>query len=125
MWERHTDHTGRTRGHTHGRVGSSPGLRIGRLETLIVLVGIYTFFVTFKPSEPFLVIFLRCVKKISRDDVSFAVFPIWTPALAALLPIMCALAELIGYKLVVVLGAACRLITVMVLLVPFTDHLSL
>ena len=98
------------------------GLRIGRLETLIVLVGIYTFFVTFKPSEPFLVIFLRCVKKISRDDVSFAVFPIWTFAYLALLPIMCALAELIGYKLVVVLGAACRLITVMVLLVPFTDH---
>lgn len=93
-----------------------------RDQALICLVCVFTFFVTFKPSEPFLVIFLRCVKMISRDDVSFGIFPVWTFAYLGLLPILCSLAELIGYKLVVILGAVCRLFTVMLLLVPFSDH---
>lgn len=88
---------------------------------LLVLICAYTSFITFKPSEPFLVAFLQCEKNITRSAIIHDVFPVWSYAYLALLPVLCAAAELIGCKIVVLMGAACRLVTVMLLLWPITD----
>ena len=88
---------------------------------ILLLICLFTGLVTFKPSEPFLVAFLDCDKSISPHNVIHAVFPVWSYSYLGLLPFVCAAAELIGHKPVVILGAACRLITVLLLLWPMTD----
>ena len=44
--------------------------------------------IAFKPSEPFLVSYMRCIKLIPSHIVIHEVFPVWTYAYLALLPCM-------------------------------------
>jgi hypothetical protein len=92
-----------------------------RENRLIWYVCIFTSLVTFKPSEPFLVLFLECFKDISRESVIHDIFPVWTYSYLGLLPVLCAAAEIVGLRQIVVLGAACRLVTQLLVLWPFTD----
>ena len=66
-------------------------------------------------------VFLNCEKAISRKNIIQSVFPVWSYAYLALLPFTSAAAELIGHKVVVLLGAACRFATALLLLWPLTD----
>lgn len=88
---------------------------------VLALVCLFTAFVAFKPSEPFLVAFMDCDKHISRHAIIHEVFPVWSWSYLAVLPFVCATAELAGHKFIVLLGAVCRLLTACLLLWPFTD----
>ncbi len=87
----------------------------------LVVVSCFTGLSYFKPSEPFLVAFLECVKSVADADVVQRIFPLWTYAYLGLLPVLCLFAELIGYRAVVLLGAVGRLATCALLLSPVTD----
>lgn len=83
---------------------------------LLGLVCAYTALITFKPSEPFLYALLHCSKGLSSDEVTYSVYPFWTYAYLALLPSLSAVAEVVGCRTVVVLGALGRLSTLLLLL---------
>lgn len=87
---------------------------------LLAIICMYTALITFKPSEPFLVKFFECIKGIPYHAINADIFPIWSYAYLALLPPMAAMAELIGHRRVVLLGAIGRLLTIVILLVPFS-----
>ena len=77
--------------------------------------------IAFKPSEPFLVSYMRCIKLIPSHYVIHEVFPVWTYAYLALLPCMSILAELIGYRLVVLIGVLGRIFTLFLMLSPVSN----
>ena len=88
-----------------------------------VLLGLVAFFaglIAFKPSEPFLVAFLTCLKGLTRDQVTDDVYPVWTYSYLGLLPLLSVLAEVAGYRQVVLLGVLGRVATLLVLLLPFS-----
>ena len=92
-----------------------------RPARLLLLLCGYTAMITFKPSEPFLVKFLEDNKNISHTDVLHEIFPVWSYAYLALLPVLCAAAELVGHRRIVFLGVICRIATTLLLLWPSTD----
>lgn len=92
-----------------------------RHTNVLLLVCTYSFLIVFKPSEPFLVAFMECDKFIPGHDVIHTIFPVWSYAYLALLPITSASAELVGLKTVVLAGVVGRLITLTLLLAPPTD----
>ena len=85
---------------------------------LLLVVGLYSACVAFKPSEPFLVAFLECFKGISHSSVVYEVFPVWTYSYLLLLPPLAAGAELVGHRQIVLLGASARFGTTLILLLP-------
>ncbi|KAL1525570.1 hypothetical protein AB1Y20_020424 [Prymnesium parvum] len=92
-----------------------------RPSRLLALISAFSALVAFKPSEPFLVSYMHCVKLIPSHDVIHQVFPVWTYAYLALLPCMSVLAELIGYRLVVLTGVLGRILTLAIILLPLSD----
>ena len=88
-------------------------MRLPELSTL-AHVSLFTFFLTFKPSEPFLYPFMSCVRKIKSPTT--LVFPYWTYAQLAFLPVLALASELIGYRSVVITGVVGRLSTLIILL---------
>ena len=87
----------------------------------LTLVCAFSALVAFKPSDPFLVAFLKCVKELSAHDVIHKVFPVWTYAYLGLLPALSIAAEVIGYRWVVLIGVLGRLATLIMLLLPSTS----
>ena len=73
------------------------------------------FLLSFKPSEPFLVAYLSCDKGLPKQTVISDIFPFWTYAYLALLPSLSAIAELVGYRAVVIVGMCGRLLTLILL----------
>jgi len=51
---------------------------------VLALVCAFSGLVAFKPSEPFLVVFLRCVKQLSRHEIFKEVYPVLPPSPARL-----------------------------------------
>ena len=112
---------------------------------VLALVCAFSSLVAFKPSEPFIVVFLRCVKQLSRQEIFKEVYPVssealrlhhtrrrltrqathsvqvWTYAYLGLLPALSALAEFVGYRWVVLIGVLGRLATLALLLAPSTN----
>uniref|UniRef100_A0A7S0PZN8 Solute carrier family 40 protein n=1 Tax=Coccolithus braarudii TaxID=221442 RepID=A0A7S0PZN8_9EUKA len=84
--------------------------------SLLLIVCALSALVSFKPSEPFLVAFLHCVKELSTSTVYHSIFPLWTYAYLALLPSLSAAAELIGCRTVVFIGMAGRVATLLIML---------
>lgn len=85
---------------------------------LLALICGFSALISFKPSEPFLVSYMHCIKLIPSHAVIHEVFPVWTYAYLALLPCMSVLSELIGYRFIVVMGVIGRLSTLSLLLIP-------
>ena len=79
------------------------------------LVCAFVFLLSFKPSEPFLVAYLSCDKGLPKQTVISDIFPFWTYAYLALLPSLSAIAELVGYRAVVIVGMCGRLLTLILL----------
>jgi len=52
---------------------------------VLALVCAFSGLVAFKPSEPFIVVFLRCVKQLSRQEIFKDVYPVLLPVLPACL----------------------------------------
>lgn len=65
---------------------------------VLVLVCAFTACLTFKPSEPFLVVFMACVRGVPHSAIIDAIFPLWTYAQLALLPMLSVASELVGYR---------------------------
>jgi hypothetical protein len=89
-------------------------------SSLLAVVCLYTALIAFKPSEPFLFVFFECIKGIPAEAINANIFPVWSYAYLALLPPLAALAELVGHRHVVLLGAIGRLLTIIIMLVPFS-----
>jgi hypothetical protein len=83
---------------------------------VLALVCTFTAFLTFKPSEPYLVVFLNCVRGVPHSTIIDSIFPAWTYAQLALLPLLAAASELIGYRFVVLCGMAGRNATLLILI---------
>jgi len=83
---------------------------------VLALVCGFTALQTFKPSEPYLVPFMHCVRGVPRSTIVDSIFPFWTYAQLALLPLLSAGSELFGYRAVVLLGMLGRLATLLLLL---------
>lgn len=90
-------------------------------HALLALVCGFSALIAFKPSEPFLVSYMHCIKQIPSSVVLHIVFPVWTYAYLGLLPLFCVLAEMIGYRTVVLGGVFGRIITLVILLAPQSD----
>lgn len=87
-------------------------------SSLLAVVCLFTALIAFKPSEPFLFVFFECIKGIRAEAINADIFPVWSYAYLALLPPLAALAELVGHRHVVLLGAIGRLLTIIIMLVP-------
>lgn len=83
---------------------------------VLALVCTFTAFLTFKPSEPYLVVFLNCVRSVPHSTIVNSIFPAWTYAQLALLPLLATASELIGYRFVVLCGMAGRNATLLILI---------
>jgi hypothetical protein len=83
---------------------------------VMALVCTFTAFLTFKPSEPYLVVFLNCVRGVPHSTIIDSIFPAWTYAQLALLPLLATASELIGYRFVVLCGMAGRNATLLILI---------
>ena len=83
---------------------------------VLALVCGFTALQTFKPSEPYLVPFMHCVRGVPRSTIVDSIFPFWTYAQLALLPLLSAGSELVGYRAVVLVGMLGRLATLLLLL---------
>lgn len=83
---------------------------------VLALVCTFTAFLTFKPSEPYLVVFLNCVRGVPHSTIIDSIFPAWTYAQLALLPLLATASELIGYRFVVLCGMAGRNATLLILI---------
>lgn len=88
---------------------------------LLVVICVFTALVSFKPSEPFLVAFLNCIKGIPLEQIRYEVFPFWSYGYLIMLPVLCAVAELIGYKAAVIIGASGRLLSSLVVVLRISD----
>ena|SRR3990167_4128010 len=91
-----------------------------RLVLGVVFVLIYSFFSNFKVSEAYLVTYLIDYKGFSSDQVFQDIFPIWTYSFLIFVIILGPTAELIQYKLCVVLGGISLVTTNLLVILPIT-----
>jgi len=82
----------------------------------VIKFSVFSFLVSFKPSEPFLVDFFIS-KDITHNEIIFDIFPIWTYSLLGCLLISLILGEWIGYKKVILMGVVSNIITLVILLI--------
>lgn len=76
----------------------------------------FTFLLTFKPSEPHISTYLREVKHFTDVDIYTQIYPWWTYSTLVLVFVSAFLAEFVGYKLSLILGACGRVATRFLLL---------
>jgi solute carrier family 19 (thiamine transporter), member 2/3 len=82
----------------------------------VLLLCISGFFLSLKPSEPFLTPFLTQDKGVTDQELNDDIYPVWTYSyFACLLPVG-VLAELFGYRIMIVAGIVAREVTRVLLL---------
>jgi hypothetical protein len=87
-------------------------------RSMLVVVICYSFGTTFKPSEPYLVTWMTDAQGFSTEQVYDNIFPWWTYSYFLALIIESVAAEVIGYRVVVVGGAACMVLASTILMLP-------
>lgn len=85
---------------------------------LFALVSAFTALMTFQPGEPFLLHYLSCFKNIPRVTVIHDIFPIWSYSYLMLLPVLCGIAEVMGHRWAVLIGAIGKWLTALVVVLP-------
>ncbi|KAI3658947.1 hypothetical protein MP638_006323 [Amoeboaphelidium occidentale] len=84
---------------------------VKKYHVQMLIFVLFGFFKAFKPSEPFLTPYLMDYKHLTKDQVKNEVYPVWSYSYFALIIPMAIMAELVGYKPVIMFEAFGHLAT--------------
>jgi len=84
----------------------------------------YWFWIVFKPDEAYLVDLLVDVKGFTTEQVYQDIFPMWTYSYFVFIVVLAVLAEIISYKLCIILGSFGIFFGCALLVIPitYTEH---
>ena len=76
-----------------------------RIELTVAILLLYVFFRDFRPSEPFLTLYLNETKNFTKHEINNMIYPIWSYSQLPILIAVFAITDALKYRPIIWFGA--------------------